>query len=81
MAHVAHLDHHPARLAAATGDTTGLPDVLDGYGATVDWPGCSSRRELMTLYPDAKVLLTVRSAGSWWSSYAVTSGPPSPHRE
>ena len=69
---LAHLDHHPAWLAAATGDTTGLPDVLDEYGATVDWPGCSLWRELMTLYPDAKVLLTVRSAGSWWSSYADT---------
>jgi hypothetical protein len=69
---LAHLDHHPAWLAAAAGDAAALDGVLDGYGATVDWPGCSLWRELTAAYPDARVLLTVRPADRWWSSYAET---------
>ena len=69
---LSHLDHQPAWLAAAGGDTAALRGVLDGYGATVDWPGCSLWQELQALYPDAKVLLTVRPADRWWESYAET---------
>ena len=69
---LAHLDHHGAWLAAAAGDADALTDVLDAYGATVDWPGCSLWRELMEVYPDAKVLLTVRPADRWWESYSDT---------
>ena len=58
---LAHLDHHPAWLAAATATPRRLSAVLDGYGATVDWPGCSLWRELMEVHPEAKVLLTTRS--------------------
>lgn len=69
---LAHLDHHPAWLAAADGDPSQLSAVLDGYGATVDWPGCSLWRELMEVHPEAKVLLTVRPADRWWPSYRDT---------
>ena len=69
---LAHLDHHDAWLAAATGDVGALTGVLDDYGATVDWPGCSLWRELMDAFPEAKVLLTVRPAELWWESYADT---------
>jgi hypothetical protein len=69
---LAHLEHHPAWLAAADGDPSRLPDVLAPYGATVDWPGCSLWRELMEVHPDARVLLTVRPRERWWSSYRDT---------
>ena len=69
---LSHLEHQPAWLAAAAGDTAALRGVLDGYGATVDWPGCSLWQELQALYPDATVLLTVRPADRWWESYAET---------
>jgi hypothetical protein len=69
---LSHLEHHPAWLAAAAGDTGAVRGVLDGYGATVDWPGCSLWRELMALYPGARVLLTVRPPDRWWDSYSET---------
>jgi hypothetical protein len=49
----------------------GLPfeEVFERYTATVDFPGCTYYRELMDVYPDAKVLLSVRDSESWWKSF------------
>ncbi len=38
------------------------------YQATVDWPGCTYYKQLMDLYPDAKVLLSVRDPERWYES-------------
>ncbi len=49
----------------------GTPDweaVFKGYQATVDWPACNYYRELADLYPDAKVLLSLRDADKWYDS-------------
>jgi hypothetical protein len=48
--------------------------VLDGYRATVDWPGCTYWRELMRAHPDAKVILSVRDPEQWWRSFDDTVG-------
>ena len=42
--------------------------VFDGYAATVDWPGCSFYEPLLEVFPDAKVLLTVRDPEAWYES-------------
>lgn len=39
--------------------------LFAGKESIVDWPGSYHWRELMDVYPDAKVLLSVRSAESW----------------
>lgn len=46
--------------------------VFEGYQATVDWPACAYYRELMQVYPDAKVLLSVRDPEKWYESVANT---------
>jgi hypothetical protein len=49
----------------------GTPDweaVFKGYKATVDWPACNYYRELADLYPDAKVLLSLRDPDKWYDS-------------
>ena len=45
-------------------------EVFSAYTATVDNPACCVWRELLTAYPDAKVLLTLhpRSAKTWYES-------------
>ncbi len=43
-------------------------ELFDGKESIVDWPGSYHWRELMDVYPDAKVLLSVRSAESWVES-------------
>src|SRR5918996_698010 len=42
--------------------------ALEGKESTVDFPGSYYWRELMDVYPDSKVLLSVRSAESWVES-------------
>jgi hypothetical protein len=43
-------------------------ELFEGKESIVDWPGAYHWRELMEVYPDAKVLLSVRSAESWVAS-------------
>lgn len=47
-------------------------EVFDGFQATVDWPGSFFYRDLIDVYPDAKVLLSVREAGAWERSMRDT---------
>jgi len=46
--------------------------VYEGFPAAVDFPTASYWRELAAHYPEAKVVLTVRSAESWWKSASAT---------
>lgn len=46
--------------------------LFTGYAATVDWPGAKFWRTLAEEYPEAKVLLTVRDAESWYDSASKT---------
>ena len=53
----------------------GRPDwdsIFDGYQSTTDYPACSYWRELADYYPNAKVVLTVRDADSWFDSVTET---------
>jgi hypothetical protein len=46
--------------------------VFEGFPASVDWPGSYYWRELMEVYPDAKVVLSVRAPESWEHSMRTT---------
>lgn len=61
----------PLWSAAARGkaDWTSL---LAGYKSAVDWPTAAFWRELAEACPEAKVILTTRSAESWCDSYLET---------
>jgi hypothetical protein len=47
-------------------------EILKAFEATVDWPGAFFHRELIDLYPDAKVLLSVRDGDAWARSMRET---------
>lgn len=47
-------------------------EAFAGYGCAVDWPSAYFWRELSAYYPDAKVLLTLRSPDSWYASMEKT---------
>jgi hypothetical protein len=70
----AHLDHAVSWNAANRGDVDALRVPLADYRATVDWPGCVFWRELAELYPEAKVLLSVRPPARWYDSFRQTVG-------
>jgi hypothetical protein len=46
--------------------------VFEGFTSTTDYPACTYWRELAEFYPDAKVILTVRDADSWFESVSET---------
>lgn len=54
--------------AAASGEAMDWDAVFDGYRAAVDWPVASYWRELADYYPESKIILSVRSAESWYDS-------------
>jgi hypothetical protein len=51
-------------------------DLFNEYGAAVDYPTCVFWQELADFYPDAKVLLSVRDATSWFESTRETIFSP-----
>ena len=51
-------DAEGERPPAAEGALVNWREVLRGYQATVDWPGCAFYQELMETFPEAKVILT-----------------------
>lgn len=74
--HMTEQINRPAEAAVwASGFGGGAVDwqaLLDGWVATVDWPGCTFALELAEVFPDAKVLLSVRDGESWWASATRT---------
>src|ERR1700744_420748 len=65
------LDQTERWRAALDGDVSPA-EIFDGFQATVDWPGSFFYRELLDLYPDAKVLLSVRDGDAWVRSMRDT---------
>jgi hypothetical protein len=57
--------------AALEGDVR-ASELLKDYEAMVDWPGSYFYKDLMEDFPDAKVLLSVRSGESWAASMRKT---------
>lgn len=57
---------------AARGESVDWHRIFADYQATVDWPACSFYQELMRVYPDAKVLLSVRDPDRWYTSVRET---------
>ena len=57
---------------AANGEVMDWDEVFQDYSSAVDWPSGHYWRELAEFYPESKVLLSVRPAEHWWSSYSET---------
>jgi len=84
--HGRHVLDHPDRLplwrAAAAGEPVDWAALFAGYAATVDWPGAAYWRQLVTAFPQAKIILTVREPDGWYDSVDATIyrmfgyGPP-----
>lgn len=68
-------EHAALWLAASRGERVDWDEIFAGYSAAVDWPSCVLWRELLRAYPDARVILTVRDAASWYASFRETILP------
>ncbi|MBT8447377.1 MAG: sulfotransferase family protein [Gammaproteobacteria bacterium] len=58
--------------AIAGGATPDWEAAFAGFNSAVDWPSAYFWRELSEVYPRAKVILTLRSAESWYASFSNT---------
>ncbi|CAH8643679.1 unnamed protein product [Schistosoma rodhaini] len=54
-----------------------LSEILVGYVAVTDVPSCAFYKELMSIYPNAKVVLTVRDKNDWLTSFRQVIMPKS----
>ena len=68
----AHEEQKRLWRALAKGAAPNWERLLEGHGSCVDWPSAYYWRELMALYPQAKVVLTYRTAEGWWKSFEQT---------
>jgi hypothetical protein len=60
------------RWRAALTDRAALQEIVEPFESTIDWPGSYHYKALAEIYPDAKVLLSVRTGESWARSMQET---------
>lgn len=59
-------------LQAAQGESVDWQQVFDGFEAAVDWPAAAYYKELMQVFPEAKVIFSDRAPEDWYDSVATT---------
>ena len=69
-------NHWPLWEAAGAGESVNWEDIFADWGSTTDAPGCNFYKELAAVYPDAKVLLSVRDPERWFASTQETVTSP-----
>ena len=73
--HMKDIIMHPAQLqmwhdfAVEKKSTMDWTLLFAGYVAIVDCPVCIYYKEIMEVFPEAKIILTVRNSQSWWKSF------------
>lgn len=60
------------RWRVALTDPAMLREIVDPFESTIDWPSSYHYKTLAEMYPDAKVLLSVRTGESWARSMQET---------
>jgi hypothetical protein len=60
---------------AGRGEKIDWKAVMSPWGSSCDFPSALYYRELMAAFPDAKVVLTIRDASSWYASMSETIVP------
>ncbi|MCH7662727.1 MAG: sulfotransferase family protein [Chloroflexi bacterium] len=67
-----HPSHIGGWLAAAEGEQVDWDGLLGNYQAGLDYPLSVFYKELLAVYPEAKVILTVRDPQRWYESTLET---------
>jgi hypothetical protein len=77
--HMEEVIKHPAEgptwVRAARGEAIDWKTFMRPWGSSCDFPSALYYRELMEAFPDAKVILSTRDAGSWYTSMSETIVP------
>lgn len=73
--HMKEVAPNPRQVGLWTEAAAGKPDfhaIYEGYVSTVDWPTAAFWPDVLKAFPDAKVILSTRSAESWYDSISST---------
>lgn len=74
--HMSEVISHPPFaehwMTATAGGKVDWNEVFEGYVSAVDWPSCAFYGDHASLYPDSKVILTVRDLNTWYESCQAT---------
>jgi hypothetical protein len=77
--HMEEVVKHPGELStwvrAGRGEPIDWKAFMSPWGSSCDFPSSLYYRELMEAFPDAKVVLTVRDPGAWYTSMSETIVP------
>jgi hypothetical protein len=65
-------DQLPYWQAATAGKPVDWQAAFANFRSAVDWPACHYWRELAAIWPDAKIILSVRPEQKWWDSFCNT---------
>jgi len=69
------IENGPVQVPLWNDALAGNPDfgaIFDGYHSAVDWLSAAFWKELAGAYPNAKIILSTRSAESWYDSISET---------
>lgn len=72
------MENGPVQVPLWQAAADGKPDfaaIYHGYNSAVDWPTAAFWREVAATYPDSKIILSTRSAESWYASFSETILP------
>jgi hypothetical protein len=76
--HMIEVFMHPEQVPlwdrAAIGEMTNWEEIFHSYQSSCDWPSCYFYKDLAAFYPQAKVILSLRDAKSWYRSVDSTIG-------
>ena len=82
--HMMEIRHHPEHTElwrqAHLGHPIDWDTLYTGYKASVDWPSCNLWETLAAVYPDAKIILSLRDPDRWYDSVMNTIYPSSSER-
>ncbi len=68
-------EHERLWQSVAAGATPDWELLLGGYVSCMDWPSAYYWPQLVDAFPQARVILTWRTAESWWKSFEKTLLP------
>ncbi|MCO5614638.1 hypothetical protein L7F22_068922 [Adiantum nelumboides] len=58
--------------AFRTGNSKHWQKLLDGYAAIADVPAACAYKQLMGIFPNAKIILNIRDPNKWYDSFSKT---------
>lgn len=67
--------HHAIWQSALDGQPINWIDLFNNFQSTMEWPAVLFLQDLVNVFPEAKVVLTLRNAESWYASAASTIFP------